>query len=92
MIEQENTEYKKQEFRDLGFRCIEPAIMGLPDGSSAIVVAYGYQLHKEKNRVKPTNNPAFRIYSVKSNGQEARFDENYLSEHYGEAFTNLKWN
>jgi len=82
---------RKEQFQDLGFRCIEPATMNLLDSTKAEVVAYGYQMHKENDQAKPTNNPAFRIYSVKLDGQEAKlFDENYLSKLFGEAFTKLK--
>jgi hypothetical protein len=85
---------QKEEFRKLGFRCIEPTQVQI-GGSVATVTAWGYKQSLEKKYPECTEHEsrAWKFYSVVRKNQldGEKISELELEEQIGiEAFNQLK--
>jgi hypothetical protein len=85
---------QKEYFRSLGFRCIEPIQVKFLDGSIAIVAAFGYLQHLEKEYPELTecDKRPWKLYAVarKNQIEDERINELELEKRIGiEAFNQL---
>ena len=80
-------DYKKEEFRRMAFRCIEPTTVCLLDGSSVTVKADSYQSSNEKEwpNASERQKRGWKIYSITRDGQQAleMIDELELEQRMG---------
>lgn len=77
MIDEKEKDLRKQELRDLGFRCIEPTKVRFLDGSFQTVTAYVHQVKASK-----TSKKVYNIESLKK-GETKLIDESKLKELIG---------
>lgn len=66
-------EYRKEEFRRIGLRCIEPVTARFLDGSMVTITASGYQSSNEKKWPDATERQkrAWKFYSIVCDNQQA---------------------
>jgi hypothetical protein len=84
-------EYRTQEFRDLGFRCLEPTAVTLQDGTQVTVKADTYRKSFERPDDTLRQRRALRFYTLTdSGGCVELIDEISLEERLGaDAFNQL---
>lgn len=58
-------EYRNQEFRQLGFCCLQPTKVQFLDGSNAMVKAHSFLDSKERAGDTPGQMRALRFYEVR---------------------------
>jgi hypothetical protein len=84
-------DYRTQEFRDLGFRCLEPTKARLQDGSEVTIKADSYRKPLERPNDTPRRRRALKLYTVVfDSGVREVIDELTLEERLGtETFNQL---
>lgn len=61
-------EYRNQEFRQLGFCCLQPTKVQFLDGCAAMVKAHSFLDSKERAGDTPSQTRALRFYEVQHPG------------------------
>lgn len=81
--------YRTQAFRDLGFRCLEPTLVTLLDGTQVTIKADTYRKNLERTDDTPRQRRALHFYTLTdSNGQIELIDELSLEKRLGTAAFN----
>jgi len=84
-------DYRKMEFRDLGFRCLEPTKSQFHDGTVVTIKADSYRRSLERPDDTPRRRRALKFYAIVSDsGITEVIDELTLEERLGaEGFKRL---
>ena len=68
--------YRTREFRDMGFKCIQPTEIQLPDGTTITLKADSYLRSRERDDDTDRSKRALKLYSMTSpNGNIELIDE-----------------
>lgn len=76
-------EYRNQEFRQLGFCCLQPTKVQFLDGSDAMVKAHSFLDSKERAGDTPGQMRALRFYEVRQLGATELVSELELEKRMG---------
>lgn len=76
-------EYRNQEFRRLGFCCLQPTKVQFLDGSDAMVIAHSFLDSKQRDGDAPSQTRALRFYEVRHHGGIELISELELEKRMG---------